>query len=163
RRYRNDRCNGGGIGAGPPIADILEIPERPGLAGHEGHGLGGVQAGAATPGDDAVMLACAIDLHAVFDIPADRGGLDVGEQAGRPFNFSKAVTRAARLHCAGNSGVNMSARDVCIAVLVQVLWGAVLTLAKPLVGQISPILLMALAYTLAGLVLYPMAPRLKTR
>jgi len=57
----------------------------------------------------------------------------------------------------------MSARDVCLAILVQVLWGAVLTLAKPLVGQIAPILLMALSYTIAGLVLYPAAPRLKTR
>lgn len=57
----------------------------------------------------------------------------------------------------------MSAVDVCLAVLVQVLWGAVLTLAKPLIGQISPILLMALAYSIAAVVLYPVAPRLKTR
>ncbi|HEX9448925.1 MAG TPA: DMT family transporter, partial [Dongiaceae bacterium] len=57
----------------------------------------------------------------------------------------------------------MSPIDVCLAVFVQVLWGGVLTLAKPLVGQIPPILLMALGYTIAGLTLYPMAPRLKTR
>ena len=57
----------------------------------------------------------------------------------------------------------MSPIDVCLAIFVQVLWGGVLTLAKPLVGQLPPILLMALSYTLAGLVLYPVAPRLKTR
>lgn len=57
----------------------------------------------------------------------------------------------------------MTPIDVSIAVLVQVLWGAVLTLAKPLVGQISPILLMALSYTMAAVTLYPVAPRLQTR
>jgi O-acetylserine/cysteine efflux transporter len=57
----------------------------------------------------------------------------------------------------------MSPIDVCIAVFVQVLWGSVLTLAKPLVGQLSPILLMAIAYTLAAITLFPMAPRLRTR
>jgi O-acetylserine/cysteine efflux transporter len=57
----------------------------------------------------------------------------------------------------------MSPVDVCIAIFVQVLWGSVLTLAKPLVGQLSPILLMAIAYTLAALTLFPMAPRLRTR
>jgi O-acetylserine/cysteine efflux transporter len=57
----------------------------------------------------------------------------------------------------------MSPFDVCLAIFVQVLWGGVLTLAKPLVGQLPPILLMAVSYTLAGLVLYPVAPRLKTR
>lgn len=57
----------------------------------------------------------------------------------------------------------MSPIDVCIAVFVQVLWGSVLTLAKPLVGQLPPILLMAVAYTLAALVLFPVAPRLRTK
>ena len=57
----------------------------------------------------------------------------------------------------------MSAVDVFIAILVQVLWGAVLTLAKPLLGQIPPILIMALSYSMAAIVLYPAAPRLKTR
>jgi O-acetylserine/cysteine efflux transporter len=57
----------------------------------------------------------------------------------------------------------MSPVDVCLAIFVQVLWGGVLTLAKPLVGQIPPILLMALGYTVAGLTLYPVAPRLKTK
>jgi O-acetylserine/cysteine efflux transporter len=57
----------------------------------------------------------------------------------------------------------MSPIDVCLAIFVQVLWGSILTLAKPLVGQIPPILLMALGYTIAAVTLYPMAPRLKTK
>ena len=57
----------------------------------------------------------------------------------------------------------MSPIDVCLAVFVQVLWGGVLTLAKPLVGHLPPILLMAVSYSLAGLALFPVAPRLRTR
>lgn len=57
----------------------------------------------------------------------------------------------------------MSPIDVCLAIFVQVLWGGVLTLAKPLVGQLPPILLMAVSYSLAGLVLFPVAPHLRTR
>lgn len=57
----------------------------------------------------------------------------------------------------------MSLIDVCLAVFVQVLWGGALTIAKPLVGELPPILLMAISYTLAAISLYPMAPRLRTR
>ena len=32
-----------GVGARPPVADILEIPHRPGLAGHEGDDLAGIE------------------------------------------------------------------------------------------------------------------------
>ena len=45
------------IGPRPPIADILEIPERAGLPGHEGNDLAGVEARAAAEGDDPVMAA----------------------------------------------------------------------------------------------------------
>jgi hypothetical protein len=38
-RHRDDREDALGVGAGPPVADILEIPHRPGLAGHEGDDL----------------------------------------------------------------------------------------------------------------------------
>ena len=31
-RHRDDRRDAGGIGAGPPVADVLEVPHRPGLA-----------------------------------------------------------------------------------------------------------------------------------
>ena len=41
-RHRDDGEDALGVGAGPPVADILEIPHRPGLAGHEGDDLGHV-------------------------------------------------------------------------------------------------------------------------
>ena len=46
-----------GIGARPPVADILEIPHRPRLPGHEGDDLADVERRAAAEGDDAVMAA----------------------------------------------------------------------------------------------------------
>ena len=46
-----------GIGARPPVADILEIPHRPRLPGHEGDQLAEIERRAAAEGDDAVMLA----------------------------------------------------------------------------------------------------------
>ena len=55
-RHGDDRCDPVRIGAGPPIADILEIPERPGLSGHEGNDLSRIETGAAAEGDDAVMI-----------------------------------------------------------------------------------------------------------
>ena len=44
---RDDGRDRVGIGAGPPVADILEIPDRAGLARHEGDHLAEVEAGAA--------------------------------------------------------------------------------------------------------------------
>jgi hypothetical protein len=46
-----------GVGAGPPVADILEIPHRARLAGHEGDDLARIERRAAAEGDDAVMPA----------------------------------------------------------------------------------------------------------
>ncbi len=56
-RYGDDRRDLLGVGARPPVADILEIPERPGLPGHEGDDLAGIEARAAAEGDDPVMAA----------------------------------------------------------------------------------------------------------
>ena len=47
----------GRIGARPPVADVLEIPHRPGLPGHEGDQLADIERRAAAEGDDAVMAA----------------------------------------------------------------------------------------------------------
>ena len=70
------------IGARPPVADILEIPHRPGLAGHEGDDLADIERGAAAEGDDAVMPAGAQGLEAGVDVGLDRVRLDVGEHRG---------------------------------------------------------------------------------
>ena len=71
------------IGARPPIADILEVPERAGLPGHEGDDLAGIEPRAAAEGDDAVMLAGAEDGDAGLDIGVDRVRLHVGEHRHR--------------------------------------------------------------------------------
>ena len=61
-----------GVGARPPVADILEIPHRPRLAGHEGDDLAGIERRAAAEGDDAVMAARAKAASAGLDVGLDR-------------------------------------------------------------------------------------------
>ena len=82
-RHRDDRRDAVRVGPLPVVADVLEVPDRLGLAGHEGDGLAGVQAAAAAEGDDAVMAAGLEGLDPVLDVLADRVGFDVAEQAGR--------------------------------------------------------------------------------
>jgi hypothetical protein len=54
-RHGDHRCDAAALGAGPPVADVLEIPQRPGLAGHEGDHLAGIECRAAAERDHAVM------------------------------------------------------------------------------------------------------------
>ena len=61
-----------GIGARPPVADVLEIPHRPGLSGHEGDELADVERRAAAEGDHAVMLARRGRPDAALDVRLDR-------------------------------------------------------------------------------------------
>ena len=63
RRHGDDRRDRVRVGARPPVADILEIPDRPRLPGHEGDELAGIEAAAAAEGDDAVMLAGLEDVR----------------------------------------------------------------------------------------------------
>src|SRR6185295_7751136 len=67
-RNRDDGCNALGPGTLPPVADILEIPERTVLAGHEGNDLAAVQGAAATQGHHPVVGACLEGAHARLDI-----------------------------------------------------------------------------------------------
>ena len=78
-RHRDDRRDAGGIGARPPVADVLEIPQRPGLAGHEGDQLAGVERRAAAERDDAVMAAGLERGDAGGDVGLDRIWFDVGK------------------------------------------------------------------------------------
>ena len=80
RRYGNDRENALGVGARPPVADILEIPHRPGLPGHEGDDLARVEPRAAAKGDHPVMPARAQHCNARFHIGRHRVRLDLGKQ-----------------------------------------------------------------------------------
>ena len=81
RRHRHHRGQALRIGAGPVIADILEVPGRAVLGDHEGHRLAGVNPAAAAKGDDAVMAARAVGVDAGGDVAARRVGLDVREDA----------------------------------------------------------------------------------
>ena len=56
-RHRDDRQDAGRVGARPPVADVLEIPHRPRLAGHEGDDLAGIEPAAAAESDHPVMAA----------------------------------------------------------------------------------------------------------
>ena len=93
-RHGDDRRDLVGIGARPPIADILEIPERPGLSGRKGDDLARVEARAAAEGDDAVMLSGAEGGDAGFDIRLDRVRLNVGEQRDRKSRLFQKAERA---------------------------------------------------------------------
>src|SRR5512147_578334 len=56
----------------------------------------------------------------------------------------------------------MPAKDIGLAVLVQVIWGAGFTLMKPTMGAFPPLLFVALVYAIIALVATPLAPRSRT-
>jgi hypothetical protein len=78
-----------GVGAGPPVADILEIPDRARLPGHEGQRLGQIEPRAAAEGDHAVEAALAVGLQPGGEVGARWG-------SGRPRR--RGAARARRLH-----------------------------------------------------------------
>ncbi len=79
-RHGDDGQDPIGIGAGPPIADVLEVPHRPRLAGHQGDDLAGIERAAAAKADHAVVAAGAKRLEPVMDILLDRVRPDVMEE-----------------------------------------------------------------------------------
>ncbi len=79
RRHRNDRRNTLDARTRPPIPNILEIPDRTRLAGHEGDALAEIEARTATEGDDAVMAAVLESLHAGIEVLLVRVRIDVCE------------------------------------------------------------------------------------
>ena len=56
----------------------------------------------------------------------------------------------------------MPAKDIGLAVLVQVIWGVGFTLMKPAMGAFPPLLFIALVYAIIALVATPLAPRSRT-
>src|ERR1700744_5875370 len=58
--------------------------------------------------------------------------------------------------------VNMPARDIALAVFIQVLWGPIYTLCKPTLDWFPPLMMVALVYTILTVVLTPFVPRPKT-
>ncbi|CAM3982580.1 hypothetical protein PHIN109289_19720 [Phaeobacter inhibens] len=78
-RHRDDRRDGIGIGASPPVADILKIPHRPGLAAHEGNHLAQIQPRAAAKGNHPVVIACLIGGNTGFEVFLVRVGVNLAE------------------------------------------------------------------------------------
>src|SRR5262245_24791293 len=56
----------------------------------------------------------------------------------------------------------MSAKDIGLAVLVQVIWGVGFTSMKPFVAAFPPLLFIAMVYAIIALVVTPLAPRSTT-
>jgi O-acetylserine/cysteine efflux transporter len=56
----------------------------------------------------------------------------------------------------------MPAKDIGLAVLVQVIWGVGFTLMKPTMGAFPPLLFITLVYATIALVATPLAPRSRT-
>ena len=81
----DDRGNARRIGPRPPVADILVIPDGPGLARHEGDHLAKVEARTAAEGDDPVMPARLVDLQPGGKVLLVRVRVDIGEdRAAKP-------------------------------------------------------------------------------
>ena len=105
RRHRHHRGQAFGIGAGPVVADILEIPGRAVLGDHEGHRLAGVNPAATAKGDDAVMIARAKGVDAGGDVPARRVGLDLREDANAKARFFTNLHRVGDHGKGGEAGI----------------------------------------------------------
>ena len=95
-RYGHDRRDGIGIRTRPPVTDILEIPDRPRLASHEGNALAKIEARAAAKGDNAVMAAVIVGLDSGFEVLLVRVRVDIGEQGTAEAGLFKDVERRLR-------------------------------------------------------------------
>jgi len=56
----------------------------------------------------------------------------------------------------------MPARDIALAVFIQVLWGPIYASCKPVLAFFPPMMLVAMVYTIVALVFTPLVPRSKT-
>ena len=57
----------------------------------------------------------------------------------------------------------MPARDIALAVFIQVLWGPIYTLCKPALDWFPPLMMVAIVYSILAIVFTPFVPRPKTR
>ena len=112
RRHRDDRRDRVGIGARPPVADVLEIPHRPRLSGLEGDQLAEIERRAAAEGDDAVMLALLEGGDAGGEVGLDRVGLDVGKHRMRHLGVVEDLQRARDHRQLGKAGIGDEQRPL---------------------------------------------------
>ena len=79
-RHGDDRGDGVSIGAGPPVADILEIPDRPCLTGHKGNHLAKIKSRATAKGDHTIMPASLVGFDTGREIHLVRVRVDLCKQ-----------------------------------------------------------------------------------
>ena len=108
--YRDDRRNACCVSAGPPVADILEIPDRPLLARHEGDGFSEVEAGTAAKGDDAVMSAVTKRLDAGIEVLLVRVRIDIGEDCAAETGSLENIERVLRNRHGGQATIGNEER-----------------------------------------------------
>jgi hypothetical protein len=82
RRDCHDGSDAGGVSAGPPVADILEVPQRAGLSRHEGHDFAGVERRSAAESHDSVVTSGAVGAKACLDMAGGGVAADRAEQRG---------------------------------------------------------------------------------
>ena len=102
-RHRDDRGDAAFVGAGPVVADVFEIPDRSGLAAHEGDELAHVQAAAAAEGDHAIVFAGAPGVEPARQVGFDRIGLEVAKQRDAKAGGAQGVQR-----CGGDRGARQA-------------------------------------------------------
>ena len=93
------------VRAHPIVADVLEIPDRALLPGHERDELAGIERRAATKGDDAVMAVAAVNVDFRNDVGLDRVGTDGTEQASLQSRLGKR--RHSVLHHRGDREIRV--------------------------------------------------------
>ena len=102
RRHGDDRIDPCRIGPRPPVADILEIPDRTRLAGHEGQRLCQIEARAAAEGDDPVITPVAIGAQPLGHIGIARIRVDLRENC---------AAKAGLLHQIQHPGCDLHRRE----------------------------------------------------
>ena len=113
-RDRDHRRDARGRGAPPVVAPVLEVPDRPRLAGHEGDRLGGIEAAAAAERDHAVVVAGAKCLDAASTCAAV-GLADVGEQIDGKVGGTRDLQHAVADRVLGERGSVISSGRRCRA------------------------------------------------
>ena len=79
RRHGDDRGDPARVGARPPVAHILEIPDRDRLPDHERDHLAQIERRAPAKADDAVVPAIAIGRDPGLHVDVGRVGIDARE------------------------------------------------------------------------------------
>jgi hypothetical protein len=80
-RHCDHGSNAAPVGTRPPVSDILEIPQRPRLARHEGDHFAGVQRRAAAEGDHAIVITAPVGGQAGIDVGRHRIAAHICEQS----------------------------------------------------------------------------------